>query len=141
MTARIASKFVITAPPTRTVADVARSMRAHHIGSVVIVDGRRPIGIVTDRDLALRVLAESRPPSTPVSDVMTPDPITADSSVGIETMLSMLRKAGARRLPLVDPRGHLIGMVTHDDLIQLLAHELSEIGESIERSVDATELR
>lgn len=141
MTARIACKKVVTAAPGRSVAEVARAMRVHHVGCVVIVDDERPVGIVTDRDLALRVLAESSPATTPVSEVMTPDPITADSTVGIETMLSMLRRAGARRLPLVNARGRLVGIVTHDDLVQLLARELSELGDGIERSVDATELR
>jgi CBS domain-containing protein len=141
MIARLASKRVVTAPLTSTVSEVAQLMRVHHVGCVIIVNARRPVGIVTDRDLALRVVAESGSPQMPVSGVMTPDPITADASVGIETMLSILRKAGTRRLPLVDARGAVVGIVTHDDLVQLLARELSEIGEGIERGVDASELR
>jgi CBS domain-containing protein len=141
MSARIASDHVITALPSDAVSEVARLMRVHRIGCVVIVDDGRPVGIVTDRDLALRVVAESRAATTPVSAVMTPDPIVADATAGIETMLTILRKAGTRRLPLVDAHGDLVGIVTHDDLLKLLARELGEIGESIERSVDSTELR
>lgn len=141
MATRIAKHDVVTAKPTDTVSDVAILMRVHRVGCVVIVDDGRPVGIITDRDLALRVLAEWRPADTRVSAVMTPDPIVADEHAGIETMLSTLRKAGARRLPLVDAGGDLVGIVTHDDLVRLLARELGEIGEGIERSVDSTELR
>jgi len=141
VTARVACKHVITAASTSTVHEVAQLMRQHHVGSIVVVDGRRPVGIVTDRDLTLRVLAECGSALAPIAAVMTPDPITADASVGIETMLAILRKAGTRRLPLVDAHGAVVGIVTHDDLVRLLARELSAIGDGIERSVDATELR
>jgi CBS domain-containing protein len=141
MIARIATDPVITASPAASAADIAALMRTHHVGCVVIVEDERPIGIVTDRDLALRVVADSLPGATPATDVMTPDPVTALASAGIETMLRALRKAGTRRLPLVDERGRLVAIVTHDDLVQLLASELKNLGESIERAVDSTELR
>ncbi len=138
---RFAHRPVITATPDADVASVARLMRAHHVGCVVIVERKRPIGIVTDRDLALRVLAQGLPLDSPVSLVMTPDPTTAPLTAGLETMLRTLRKAGTRRLPLVNEDGTLASIVTHGDLVPLLARELQSVGEAIERSVDASELR
>lgn len=141
MNARIASEGVVTATAECTVASLARKMRRHHVGCVVIVDGKRPIGIVTDRDLALRVVADSLPSTTPASAVMTPDPVTARATAGVEAMLHELRKAGTRRLPLVDERGRLVAIVTHHDLVKLLTRELKNLGDVVERGVDSTELR
>lgn len=141
MIARIAKTPVITATPRSSVAQVARLMRAHHVGCVVIVEDARPVGIVTDRDLALRVVAESLPGTTEAAEVMTPDPVTARANAGIEAMLRELRLAGTRRLPLVDERGRLVAIVTHNDLVQLLASELKSLGEGLARAVDSTELR
>ncbi len=141
MTDHIATTPVITASPSATVAEVAQIMRAHHVGCVVIVRDERPIGIVTDRDLALRVVAESLATTTEVAAVMTPAPVTAPATAAIPTMLREIRLAGTRRLPLVDERGRLVAIVTHDDLVQLLARELKDLGDGIERAVDASELR
>jgi CBS domain-containing protein len=140
-TPRVVSEHVITATRSTTAAVVATMMRAHRVGCVVVVEDGRPIGIVTDRDLALRVVADSLPGHTLVEDVMTPDPVTARATAGIETMLRVLRKAGTRRLPLVDDAGHLVGIVTHDDLLRLHSRELEALGAAVEDEVDATELR
>lgn len=141
MTVRIATTEVITVGPDADVRFAAEKMRAHHVGCVLVVDGARLLGILTDRDIALRVVAEALPPSTRVAEVMTPDPITAPASAGIETILRALRKAGTRRLPLLDDAGLVVGIVTHDDLVPLLANELRQLGEGIERAVDSSELR
>ncbi len=141
MTVRAATEKVICAPADASVSLVAQQMRAHRVGCVVIVTGKRPVGIVTDRDLALRIVAESLPGSTPVSEVMTPDPVTADQAAGIETILRALRNAGTRRLPLVNDDGEVVAIITHDDLVQLLAREMRSLGEGVERAADASDLR
>jgi CBS domain-containing protein len=121
---------------------IATTMRDRRVGAVVVVEGRRPIGIVTDRDLAVRVVAEGRDPTTTrASAVMTETPVTLDASAGIETALATMRASGVRRLPLTDEAGALVGIVTYDDLVVPLARELAEIGEGIEGNVDAPELR
>src|SRR5262245_57136070 len=123
MSVRIATKNVITVTPDADVRFVAQKMRAHRVGCVLVVDSRRLLGIVTDRDLALRVIAEERPLDTKVTEVMTPDPITAPASSGIEAILRALRKAGTRRLPIVADDGAVVGIVTYDDLLPMLARE------------------
>lgn len=139
--ATLSARPVVTAAPDEDVGAVARKMRDGHVGCVVVVEGRRPVGIVTDRDLTLRVLAEGDSPSLRVSEVMTADPETVLESAGIEATLRAMRKSGTRRLPVVDEHGHLVGIITHDDLLVLLARELGELGEGLESAVDAPELR
>jgi len=142
----LAPRPVVTATPDEDVQSVARKMRDGHVGCVVVVEGRRPVGIVTDRDLTLRVLAEypsgrAALASIPVAQVMTIDPATLPEGSGVDAALRAMRSAGTRRLPVVDPDGHLVGIVSHDDLLIVFARELGELGEGIESAVDAPELR
>jgi len=137
----LTARPVVTATPDEDVRSVARKMRDGHVGCVVVNEGRRPVGIVTDRDLALRVLAEGDPTTTRVSEVMTIDPSTIEVGAGVEAVLRTMRAAGTRRLPVVDGDGALVGIVTHDDLLVVFARELGALGEGLERAVDAPELR
>lgn len=137
----LAARPVVTATPDEDVRSVARKMRDGHVGCVVVVQGRKPVGIVTDRDLTLRVLADAVPPSISVSQVMTADPAVVELGAGVEVVLRAMRKAGTRRMPVVDPYGDLVGIVSHDDLLVVFARELSELGESVEAGVDSLELR
>lgn len=132
---------VVTATPADDVRSVARKMRDAHVGCVVVVQDRRPVGIVTDRDLAVRVLAGDVPSHVAVSTVMTVDPTTVPVRASIDAALRAMRKAGVRRLPLVDDAGLLVGIVTHDDIFVSFARELGELGEGIESAVDSSELR
>lgn len=120
---------------------VAARMRERGVGCVIIVEEGRPVGVVTDRDLTLRVLAEGRSSETPVGSVMTSTPLTLQSDAELDAAVRMMRASGVRRLPIVDGRGSLVGIVTADDLLVTLARELSQLGEGIEGNVDAPELR
>lgn len=132
----------VVAELTETAADVARRMRDFHVGCVVIVREARVVGIITDRDLVVRVMAEGRDPfQTPVAEVVTYDPSTLDQSDGIETALRLMRERCVRRLPIVDRQGKVTGIVTADDLIVLLSQELADLGIGIRENVDATESR
>jgi CBS domain-containing protein len=121
---RFCRKRVVTARAEQPVVEVARIMRSEHVGAVVIVDGKRPIGIITDRDLALRVLADGRAPETPVQALMTPQPVTVRRDQHIDDVVRTMQQAGVRRLPIVDEAGAVIGLVSLDDLSVLLAAEL-----------------
>jgi CBS domain-containing protein len=137
----LAARPVVTADRDEDVRSVAIKMRDGHVGCVVIVDGRRPVGIVTDRDLALRVLADAMPSSTSVGHVMTADPAVVELGSSVEVVLRTMRGAGTRRMPVVDARGDLVGIVTHDDLLVVFAREISALGEGVEAGVDSRELR
>lgn len=117
---------VVTIQPTQTVHDAAVRMGEYHVGAVVVVDDNRPVGIVTDRDIVLRTVVPGRDPrTTPIRDVMSPRPTVVQSDDKIDAAISSIRAAGVRRLPIVDAKGTPIGMVTLDDLVVLMAGELS----------------
>ena len=129
--ARFARKQVVTADASETARQVAGKMLDHHVGAVVILEGRRPAGIVTDRDLALRVLAAGRPPDIEVRDVMSHDLVSARIDETIDEVVFRMRQSGVRRLPLLDRGGVLVGLVSMDDLHVLLAKELSTTAEVV----------
>lgn len=132
----------VVAEPTETVADVARRMRDFRVGCVVVTRGARVTGILTDRDLVLRVIAEGKDPElTLVADVVTHDPTTLERTDSIETALRKMREHGVRRLPITSYDGKVTGIVTADDLTVLLAQELADLGAGISENVDATESR
>lgn len=133
---------VVCAELGETALDVARRMRDFHVGCVVVTRGARPVGIITDRDLAIRVVAEGRDPrETSVADVVTYDATTLSRDAGIETAVRMMSERGVRRLPIVTDDGRIVGIVTADDLTMLLAQQLAQIGVGIRENVDAGENR
>jgi CBS domain-containing protein len=124
------------------VAAIARTMRELHVGCVVITRGTHPVGIVTDRDIALRVVAEGLDPNTTrISEIVTYDPVVVSENDGIETAAARMREHGVRRLPILDATGAVVGMVTADDLMVLLGRELASLCEGIEESSDACDSR
>jgi CBS domain-containing protein len=123
---RFCRKSVVTIPPHSTVEDAAVAMRDHHVGAIVVVEQARAVGIVTDRDLALRGIADGRDPKrTPISEVMSRNLTVLRRDEKIDDAVSSIRTAGVRRLPIVDAGGKPVGMVTLDDLVVLMAGELS----------------
>lgn len=121
---------VVTAPPDATATDVARQMRDENVGSVVVEDGGRPTGIVTDRDLAVGpVAAGASPDAQRVQDIMTADPATVTTDTGVMELCDRLCEVGVRRMPVVDDDGALAGIVTLDDLHVLLATEQQDLAE------------
>lgn len=133
---------VISCALDDSVLDAARTMRERRIGCLVVVRDGRAVGMVTDRDLALRVLAEGRDPATTkVADVVTYDPIVLQTTDGIATALEKMRTHGVRRLPIVDADGKLAGIVTADDVMTVIGRELAQLAEGLESASDVTESR
>ena len=104
-------------------------MHDRKVGTLVVLnDAREPIGMVTDRDLAVRVLAEARDPLlTTVGDVMTRCPQTILEDTPIEEALRVMRAGKFRRLPVVDAHGALLGLLSLDDILDLLTEEFAAI--------------
>jgi CBS domain-containing protein len=133
---------IVTAKLDDTAFDVACRMRDQHVGCVVVVRDGRPVGILTDRDLVLRVVAEGLDAQAVlVSSIVTYDAMTVSATDGFETAVRKMREHGIRRLPIVDGEGRVTGIVTADDLVALLSRELSVLGEAISSNVDGTESR
>ena len=125
----ICNRNVETARAGESALEVARRLMARRVGSVVIVDDEsRPMGILSDRDIATRLVAANRDPAkTPVVEIMTPMPTTVLEGTTIEAALGCMRLGRLRRLPVVNGMDRLIGMVTLDDILRLLAEELKSI--------------
>jgi CBS domain-containing protein len=128
---RIYREQVELANADEGVAEAARRMRERRVGALVVVDDRgHPIGIVTDRDLAMRVLGENRAvPATRVGDVMTPNPVVVSEESSAESLLALMttRPRTFRRLPVVDRAGRVVGIVSIDDVLARIAVELAGI--------------
>jgi CBS domain-containing protein len=123
-------KEVVTLPDTSSVLDVATIMEREAAGCVVIVDGgRRPVGVVSDRDLAVRVIASERDAgNTLASAVMSHPVITADTTDPLEKVIERMSRHGVRRVPIVKD-GEVVGIVALDDLLAHLGRELDDLGE------------
>jgi CBS domain-containing protein len=111
----VMTESVVTAAPERTVREIAELMRERNVGSVVLVEAERPIGFVTDRDLALSVIADGRDFGDHVADHASSPVITASGSMEVEEAGELMVRHAIRRLVVVDG-GRLTGIVTLDDL-------------------------
>lgn len=121
---------LVTAAPDSPVREVARYMQEQAVGSVVVIDEDEPVGIVTDRDLALDVVNRNMDFATPVREVMSRDLVTIDASAGVADACTKMKRNKVRRLPVVDD-GALVGFLSVDDLIPLLQEELECLAEVI----------
>jgi len=136
----ICSRVVVVAEPGTDLREAARLMRDHHVGALVVVEGsdgaRRPIGIVTDRDIVVEVVATSgvRPENLRVGDVMSSDLVVAGEDVGVFEAVDLMQDRGTRRLPVVDGEGRLVGIITLDDVLRMIAGELTALAIAAQRS-------
>jgi CBS domain-containing protein len=124
-------KKVITGEPQENLAVIAARMQEHDVGTIVVVEGSLPVGIVTDRDLALALGARGIPLDTSVEKVMSRGLKTIGQDVGILGVTRYMRDFGLRRLPIVDGEGKLVGIVSADDVLQFLGRELFNVSEAI----------
>jgi CBS domain-containing protein len=128
MLGKICIRPVVTASAQMTVGQAARAMRARDVGALVVVNASRPIGMLTDRDIAIQVVAQGKDPdSTRVADVMRKRPVTIQEDLGILDAAKTFARTGVRRLPVVSARGALVGVIAVDDLFILLGNELGHM--------------
>jgi CBS domain-containing protein len=108
-------------------------MCTHHVGSVVVVADHRPVGMVTDRDIVVKVVAtEQRPQEVQAKDVMVAPPSVININYDPLDVVRIMRARGVRRLPVVDEQCHLLGIVTLDDMLKLLGEEISGLAETVD---------
>lgn len=124
---------VVTASPNTSIMAIIGLMKDRNIGSVVIIEKKKPVGIITDRDIILRVIADGKDLSKiKVKDVMTKKPVVLPDDIGLFEALKQMEGKKFRRFPIVDAKGHLKGIITVDDLMSHLISELSVITGIIE---------
>jgi CBS domain-containing protein len=134
----ICSREVAVADRAMTIQEAAQAMRAQHAGNVVIVEeqnGKKiPVGIVTDRDIVVSVVATKLDASIfTVGDLVMQKLTICQEDEGLLECVRRMRVKGIRRMPVVDSDGSLVGIVTVDDIVQLLAEEMNAIGRLIAR--------
>jgi CBS domain-containing protein len=133
----VCNRIVTVADRNMTLVQAAQLMRDHHVGCLVVADeagaGRRVVGMLTDRDIVTAVVAQEVDPATlRVEDVMTSDVVSASENDSVLDLLGLMRRKGLRRIPVTTPDRALLGLVTLDDLLQILADQLRAMVLAIE---------
>jgi CBS domain-containing protein len=121
-----------------TVQAACKLMRHYHVGSLVVVDevdGKRvPVGILTDRDIVVEINAMDLDPKViTAGDIMSPELALVPENQGVLETIEIMRVKGVRRMPIVDGDNRLVGIVTIDDLLEVLAEELTDIAHIVSR--------
>lgn len=138
-------KNVVTVKPGTKIEDVTRLMEEKNLGSIIVCEdgtdwkelgirGAKDFGIVTDRDIALKVINNRLDPKTTIIDkIMTKrNLVVLREDMGLCEALDEVRHAAVRRFPVIDAEGNLQGIITIDDIIRLLAREMADIEQVLE---------
>jgi CBS domain-containing protein len=134
----LCNREVVFAYRSTPLVEAAQRMREHHVGSLVVVvdrlSERVPVGILTDRDIVVAVVAKALDPrALTVGDVMAGELLTVREQDGIPDTLRLMREKGVRRVPVLTHSGALAGILTIDDLLELVAEELGEFARTIDQ--------
>jgi len=134
----ICNREVVFARRNNTVKEAAQLMRQYHVGDLVIVDessGRPvPCGMLTDRDIVVGVIAKGLDPDAlMVGEVAGPELVLAREKDGVSETIEAMRAKGVRRIPIVDAQGGLVGIVSADDILDLLAEEMTALAKMVSR--------
>ena len=136
--AEIASAPAITCRPDTDLRSVARLMTQNEVGAVIVADdGGLPVGIVTDRDLGVRALTRGLGAGAPASSVMSHDVVHVIETADIEAAKNLMASWGVRRLPVVDEKGHVRGMITLDDLALAMGEDADRLGHAVRAEIRA----
>jgi len=136
----LCQRHVITVDRNDTLQKAAHQMRDQHVGALVVTDesteGRRVVGLITDRDLALAVLADgSTAPHQSVGSLVDGTLISATEQADLSDGIDLMRAAGVRRLLVRDNQGHLAGIVSFDDLIDACATQLGGLADVVRKGI------
>jgi CBS domain-containing protein len=135
---QLCQREVVTTRQGEELCAAAQVMRARHVGFLVVVEpvaasGRqRVVGVLTDRDIVVAVLArEIDTRALTVGDVMSREPLLAEESQPVDSVLCLMREVGVRRVPVIDRDGYLVGVLSLDDVLEAMAEQLVNIAASI----------
>lgn len=133
----ICSRRLVTVNPQLPLKEAAELMREEHVGFLVVVPAdprapRSPVGVLTDRDIVVSAVAQSVDPTAiKVGEVMSAQPAVAGEADPIRDALRTMRSMGVRRLPVVNARGELVGVLSLDDLLQFIAEEVVDLAGTV----------
>ena len=136
----LCSKKPVTVQSRESVRNAARLMKKKHVGTLIVTKGdgknARPIGVITDRDLVVKVMAKGKKDTKcKVKDVMTSKLVSAKKGIGVYEAIELMQKKEVRHLIVVDKSDQLCGIISTDDLVQMLGQEISGIGKLYESQV------
>ncbi|MEH0860584.1 CBS domain-containing protein [Halobacteriovorax sp. DPLXC-1] len=138
----IIQKNIVTINSDATIHDAAKQMYEKHVGAIIVVghkEGKKktPMGILTDRDIALSFGKKGKiEPYSKVSEIMTPNVVMCSPKDSIVDTIKKMRANGVRRIPVVNERDQLIGIISADDVIQRLGNELHDLSEIINLEIE-----
>lgn len=135
----LCSVNLVTVEPGATLQKAARLMRDHHVGGLVVVEGNgknRPLGILTDRDIVLAAVAEDKLYTSRVEDVMSKNVFKVTRNQGIADVIDQMSTHGVRRMIVVDELGRTCGLVSSDDILQLMAKEMNGLGQLVQTQLE-----
>lgn len=125
-------RSVVSISPRGSIVEACRLMESKNVGCMVVQEDGKLCGVLTDRDIALKVAGESRDPQgTKVGDVMTKNPVRISVDKGLQELTSLMHSSHVRRVPIVNGLDKVLGIVTLDDLIALIGDEMSDIGGTV----------
>jgi len=132
------NREVVFATRETSIPEAAQLMRKFHVGDLVVVDEidrkRVPVGIVTDRDIVIEIVSQSLDFNEfSVGDIMSPQLISVQEKEGVFETIRLMRAKGIRRIPVVNQEGGLEGIVSADDILDLLAEEMTELARVVPR--------
>lgn len=134
----LCKREVVTVRETDDIAAAAREMRERHVGYLVVAEAdfgggtHRPIGVLTDRDIVIKVVARNvNPRNTLVKDVMTRDPVVVSTADSLATALREMRRIGVRRMPVVGSLGELRGVLSLDDVLDAVSGEIQDLAGAV----------
>jgi CBS domain-containing protein len=131
----ICSRIVVVALPGTSVQEGARLLREHHVGALVVIDSRqnsRPLGIVTDRDMVVEVLAMGIDAAKfPVGKLMSGNVVSVNASESVLKTIKLMHSEGVRRVVAVDNAGALVGIVSFNDLVPYVSEALAGLASAI----------
>lgn len=132
----ICTRSTVIIQDDRQVKDAAKLMKQYNIGSLVVVRSQKdnrmpiiPIGIITDRDIVIKAMMDGNLHELEIKEIMSAPVITVQEHISIFDTLAKMRYNGIRRVPVVNEKGHLAGIITLDDIMDFLLTEISEISQ------------
>ena len=135
---KICNRQIVTLPAGTDLVAASELMREKHVGFLIVVEPEpqtqygRPVGVLTDRDIVISVVARGADPTLlTAGDVMNREPVLVDESDPVEQALRTMRRMGVRRLPVVGSRGMLHGVLSLDDVLDLLAAEIGDVSGAV----------
>jgi len=123
---------IVTISPEKNIVEACQLLREKNVGCLVAAEEGKLYGILTDRDIALKIAGEGKNPHTVmVREVMTANPVSISVDKGLHDLTTLMHTHRVRRVPIVDREYKVIGIVTLDDLLALLGDEMSDMGKTV----------